>query len=50
YTEHCDRAVLGQLSNEIRARDGLPLLDEREIKPWEKKRHGAWERRKAPKP
>jgi hypothetical protein len=50
YTEHCERAVLGQLPNEIRARDGLPLLDEGQIKPWEKKRHAAWERRQAAKP
>jgi hypothetical protein len=45
HTEHCDRAVLGQLSNEIRARDGLPAIDESTIRPWQKKRRAAWDRR-----
>jgi len=49
HSEYCDRAVLGQLQNYIRERDGLPLLDDSEIKPWVKPRKAAWEKRNAAK-
>ena len=45
YTEKCERAVMGQLPNWIRARDGLPLLEEGEYRPWIKTRHDKWVRR-----
>lgn len=45
HTEHCKRTVMGQLSNEIRERHGLPPLPEGiEYKPWIKHKRGSWEK------
>ena len=45
HTERCDNAVMGQLSNVIRARDGLPLLDDDAYKPLHKRKRKAWDSR-----
>ncbi len=45
YTENCRHAVMGQLPNFIRARDGLPLLEEGEYKPWVKRKKETWDGR-----
>jgi hypothetical protein len=43
YTEHCAKAVMGQLSNTIRDRHELPQLpDDQQYKPWVKKKYEAW--------
>ena len=47
YTEHCERAVMGQLPNFVRERDGLPVLEDDGYRPWIKHKRRAWERRKA---
>ncbi len=49
YTENCGRAVMGQLPNEIRARDGLPQLDEGEYRPWLKRKRAKWDKQQAAK-
>ncbi|HWB77042.1 MAG TPA: hypothetical protein VG755_18870 [Nannocystaceae bacterium] len=47
YTEQCAKAVMGQLSDELRARHGLPPLPEgQRYKPWVKKKVDAWTRPK----
>jgi hypothetical protein len=46
HTERCATAVMGQLSNEIRARHGLPLVPEEAIRPYVRRKLPAWERRK----
>ena len=46
HTERCERAVMGQLPNFIRARDGLPLLPEGVYKPHIKRKRKAWERKR----
>jgi hypothetical protein len=46
YTAECRKEVQGQLPNFIRERDGLPLLEEGEDKPWHKHKRAAWEKRK----
>lgn len=46
YTAECRKEVQGQLPNFIRERDGLPLLEEGEYKPWHKHKRAAWEKRK----
>ena len=46
YTENCRHAVMGQLPNFIRERDGLPLLDEGVYKPWIKRKKAKWDKRK----
>ncbi len=45
HTENCSHTVMGQLPNFIRERDGLPLLEEGEYRPWIKKKTQKWERR-----
>ncbi len=45
YTEHCGSAVIGQLPNAIREREGLPPRPASEIHPWVKHRRAAWERK-----
>ncbi len=45
HTEHCLRAVDGRLSNEVRARHGLPPVDERELRTRTIKRWDRWQRR-----
>ncbi len=47
HTEHCARAIMGQLPNFIRERDGLPLLEPDEYRPWIKHKRAKWERDKA---
>ncbi len=45
YTERCADAVMGQLSNELRERHGLPPLPEgQRYRPWVKKKQDAWQR------
>jgi len=45
HTEHCRRTVMGQLSNEIRERHGLPPLpDDLEYKRWNKNKRSRWEK------
>ncbi|MEM6996770.1 MAG: hypothetical protein AAF721_40080 [Myxococcota bacterium] len=46
HTERCPTTVVGQLPNFIRRRDGLPLLDEDEYRPWHKHKRKAWDKRK----
>jgi len=46
YTAECSKEVQGQLPNFIRERDGLPLLEEGEYKPWHKNKKQAWEKRR----
>ena len=45
YTARCEREVMGQLPNFIRARDGLPLLPEGVYKPWNKNKKLGWDTR-----
>jgi len=45
YTENCKHAVMGQLPNYIRERDGLPLLEEGKYKPWIKRKKKKWDSR-----
>ncbi len=48
HTERCKRTVMGQLSNEIRERHGLPPLPEGvNYRPWLKHKKKSWERRRA---
>jgi hypothetical protein len=47
YVEQCDTAVMGQLSDEIRARHGLPAL-EGELHPWIKHRRRNWDAEREP--
>ncbi|MEM7154590.1 MAG: hypothetical protein AAF799_17210 [Myxococcota bacterium] len=48
HTEHCRRTVMGQLSNEIRERHGLPPLPENiTYRRWLKHKKKAWERKRA---
>jgi len=49
YTERCDRAVMGQLPDFVRARDGLPALPPGTYRAWHKHKREKWERRKAEK-
>ncbi len=44
HTEACATAVLGQLPDSIRAKDGLPPLEPGAEKRWTKTRRPAWER------
>lgn len=47
YVENCRSAVMGQLSNEIRARHGLPPLPEdTPYRPWRKAKKRNWEQRR----
>jgi hypothetical protein len=46
HTEHCKNAIMGQLPNHVRERDGLPLLEEGEYRPWIKKKRRSWEKRR----
>ena len=46
HTTRCKREVMGQLPNFIRARDGLPLLEEGEYRAWHKNKHDKWQRRR----
>ncbi len=46
YTAECRKEVQGQLPNFIRERDGLPLLEEGDYKPWHKNKKQAWDKRK----
>ena len=46
YTENCRHAVMGQLPNVIRERQGLPLLDEGVYKPWIKQKKTKWDKRR----
>ena len=46
HTENCRRAVMGQLPNVIRERDGLPLLEEGVYKPWIKRKKAKWDKKK----
>ena len=43
HTTECKGAVMGQLSNEVRERHGLPLVEEDEIRTWNKHRCQKWE-------
>jgi len=45
YTARCDREVMGQLPNFIRARHDLPLIDEDEYRAWHKHRPRKWAER-----
>ena len=45
YTERCEHAVMGQLPNFIRERDGLPLLEPDTYRPWHKNKREKWETR-----
>ena len=45
HTENCRRAVMGQLPNVIRERDGLPLLEAGVYKPWVKHKKAKWEKK-----
>jgi hypothetical protein len=45
HTETCAHTVMGQLPNLIRERDGLPLLEQGEYRPWIKHKRRKWERR-----
>jgi hypothetical protein len=47
HTARCSRETMGQLPNFIRERDGLPLLDEGEYRPWHKHKRRKWEERQA---
>ncbi|MCA9705242.1 MAG: HTTM domain-containing protein, partial [Myxococcales bacterium] len=48
HTEHCKRTVMGQLSDEIRERHGLPPLPEDvTYRPWLKHKKKAWDRKMA---
>jgi hypothetical protein len=46
YTAECRKEVQGQLPNFIRERDGLPLLENGEYRPWHKHKRAAWEKRR----
>ena len=48
YAESCRSGINAQLPNHIRARYGLPLLDEEEVKLWHKKRWDKWQKRDEP--
>jgi hypothetical protein len=43
HTTECAGAIFGQLPNEIRARHGLPEIDEKKLRKWNKHRCSAWE-------
>jgi hypothetical protein len=46
YTEHCKRAVMGQLPDWVRERHGLPPLPEDvEYRPWLKHKKRKWDRK-----
>ncbi|MGB1276814.1 MAG: hypothetical protein ACPG77_13795, partial [Nannocystaceae bacterium] len=45
HVETCKSGVNAQLPNFIRERYGLPLVDEKSVKLWEKKRLEKWEKR-----
>ncbi len=48
HTERCKRTVMGQLSNEIRERHGLPPLPEGvTYRPWLKHKKKSWDRKRA---
>jgi hypothetical protein len=47
HTERCERAVMGQLPNVIRERDGLPRLEEGQYRPWIKHKRAKWDKRRA---
>ena len=49
YTETCRSGINAQVPNDQRARHGLPLLEEDEIKPWVKNRLSKWEKRNEPR-
>jgi len=43
----CHREIRGQLSNEVRARHGLPQIDPAKERPWNKRRTENWEKYRA---
>ncbi len=45
YAESCRSGINAQLPNYIRERYGLPTVDEKTVKMWEKKRKEKWEKR-----
>jgi hypothetical protein len=47
YTERCATAVMGQLPDFVRERDGLPPLEPGSYKVWHKNKKEKWERRRA---
>ncbi len=47
YTARCEREVMGQLPDFIRARDGLEPLPEGAYRAWHKGKRAKWERHKA---
>jgi uncharacterized membrane protein YphA (DoxX/SURF4 family) len=45
HTTECAASIFGQLPNEIRRRHGLPEVDEKTIRTWNKHRCSAWEKK-----
>lgn len=45
YTARCARETMGQLPDFIRERDGLPLLEDGEYRPWHKNKRKRWDTR-----
>jgi hypothetical protein len=47
HSEICRQTVMGQLPNFIRERDGLPVLEPGEYRPWIKHKRSKWQKRRA---